>query len=409
MVLEVLDYLTAGSAWEAMHRPTWAEVSLDAVAANTRRFVGLARPAGVMAVVKADAYGHGAIECSRAVLEAGCTWLGVAALEEAIELRQAGIAAPVMTISAATPAQAGVFASHDVTAAVYSAEVAEALAAAGRRAGPIHAHLKVDTGMGRLGVTCDEAGLDLALRLSRLEGLALDGCYSHYATSDVPDPTFALQQAERFSWFIDRAARAGLEFRWRHIANSAGILNFPESRHNLIRAGIALYGLSPSNGVCEEPVTLDPAMSWKARLVHVKLVPPGTPISYGGEYVTDHPTLVGTLAVGYADGYRRAFKNKAHALVHGQVCPVLGRICMDHIMIGLDAAPQAEVGDEAVLLGRQGSRRVSAEELGAHAGTINYEIVAGMGRRMPRLFVKDGRPVALRSILGTAPIGGEPV
>ncbi len=401
----VLDYHSPGTAWEALHRPTWAEISLDALAANTKALRDLAAPAALMAVVKADAYGHGAVECARTALEAGASWLGVAALEEAIEFRRAGLTAPILTMTAGSPGQAPTFAAHDVTAGLYEPEVAEALAAAGRQAGrPVHAHLKVDTGMGRLGVTCDQAGLDLALRLARLEGLTLDGVYSHYATSDEPDLGFARRQAELFDWFIAQAARQGLTFRWQHIANSAGLLGLPESRHNLIRAGIALYGLHPSEDVDLSKVELAPVMSWKARLMYVKTVPAGTSISYGREYVAPRPTRVGTVAVGYADGYRRAQKGKAHVLVGGRPCPVLGRICMDHIMVGLDGAPEAKAGDEVVLLGRQDGAAITAEEMAALCQTINYEIAAGIGRRMPRLFIRGGRPVALRSILGTEPI-----
>lgn len=406
----VLDYRTPGSEWEAMHRPTWAEISLDAIAANTRLLRDLAAPADLMAVVKADAYGHGAAESARATLEAGATWLGVAALEEAIELRRAGITAPILTLTAATPAQAEVFVRNDITAAVYEVEVAEALAAAGRRAGrPARAHFKVDTGMGRLGAMADRAGLELASRLSRLEGLKLDGAYSHFSASDEADLSFAYRQARLFDQFVAAAEREGLRFAWRHIANSAGLINLPETRHNLVRVGIALYGLYPSDDVDKSLVVLAPAMSWKARLVHVKKVPAGTPISYGGEYVTDHPTVVGTLAVGYADGYRRTMKGRVRVLVRGRSCPVLGRICMDHIMVDLDAAPGAEVGDEAVLLGYQDGAYVPAEELAAACQSNNYEIVSAVGRRMPRVFVKNGRPVALRSILGTAPIGVAPI
>ncbi len=406
----VLDYRTAGSEWEAMHRPTWAEISLDAIAANTRVFRDLAAPAGLMGVVKADAYGHGAVESARAALEAGATWLGVAALEEAVELRRAGLAAPILTVTAATPAQADVFVRNDVTAAVYEAEAAEALAAAGRRAGrPAHAHLKIDTGMGRLGLTADRAGLELALRLSRLEGLELDGAYSHFSASDEADLSFARRQAELFGQFVAGAEREGLRFAWRHIANSAGLMNLPEARHNLVRVGIALYGLYPSEYVDKSRVALTPAMSWKARLVYVKKVTSGTPISYGSEYVTDHPMVVGTLAVGYADGYRRTMKGRVRVLVRGRSCPVLGRICMDHVMVGLDAVPNAKAGDEAVLLGRQNGACVSAEELAAACQSVNYEIVSAVGRRMPRVFVKNGRPMALRSILGTAPIGVAPI
>ncbi len=426
----LFDFRYPGSAWETAHRPTWAEISLDAVAENTRRLLALADPAGLLAVVKADAYGHGAIEVARVAVEAGAAWLGVAALEEALELRRAGLKAPVLLLSAATPAQADTIVANDVTAAVFDPETAKALAAAGRRAGrPARAHLKIDTGMGRLGVTPDQAGAELALGLARLEGLALEGAYTHFSTSDEREKTFARRQYALFDDFLGRLARAGLEFRWRHAANSAALLDLPQTRFNLVRVGIALYGLYPSEEVDRERARLVPVMAWKTRLVHVKRVPAGTAISYGREYVADHPTLVGTLPVGYADGYRRGLSNGGRVLIGGVSCPVLGRVCMDHVMVGLDGVPDARPGDEVVLLGRQPVRapqarasrteggdpsaaaateaHIPAEELARVCGTINYDIVSTVGRRVPRVYLRGGRPVAMKSILGGAYLGGE--
>lgn len=415
----VLDYQVSGSEWETLHRPTWAEISLDAITENTRRLIRLAAPAATMAVVKADAYGHGAVECARAALLGGATWLAVAALEEAIELRRAGIAHPILILSASTPAQAEAIVRHELTAAVFASETAEALAAAGRRLGrPARAHLKVDTGMGRLGVTADAAGVELAGRLAGLAGLDLEGVYTHFATSDEADPGFTRRQARLFDAFLDGCSRLGLHFSWRHAANSAALMAFPESRHNLVRVGIALYGLYPSDEVDASRVSLIPAMTWKSRLVQVKTVPAGAPISYGREHVTDHPTPVGTLPLGYADGYRRLLTNRGRVLIRGAFCPVLGRICMDHFMVSLDAVPAARLGDEVVLMGRQpaagepagspGPASISAEELAGICQTNNYEVVSTVGRRVPRLFLSGGRPVAVRSILGLTRLGGDP-
>ncbi|RJQ04065.1 MAG: alanine racemase [Bacillota bacterium] len=411
----ILDYRHSASEWEACHRPTWAEISLDAIAENTGRLRALAEPADLMAVVKADAYGHGAVEVSRACVKAGASWLGVAAVEEAVELRRAGITAPILILSQSTPAQAETLAAYDLTAAVFEPETARALAAQGRRRGrPIRAHLKVDTGMGRIGVTPDEAGVEMALRLAALEGLELEGVYTHYATSDEADRTFSDHQTALFDRFLGLAARAGLSFGWRHAANSAAVMQFPETRYNLIRVGISLYGLYPSADVAMR-VPLLPAMTWKTRLVHVKTVPAGTPVSYGREFVAGRPTRVGTVPVGYADGYRRCMSSGGRVLVRQAYCPVLGRVNMDHFMIGLDDAPGAGVGDEVVLMGCQPGPGASvgtmpcvpAEELARTCGTINYEIVSTVGRRVPRVFLRDGRPVILRSVLGTVSLGGD--
>ncbi|MCL6580226.1 MAG: alanine racemase [Firmicutes bacterium] len=392
-------------SWEAQHRATWAEVSLDAVASNTRCLAGLAAPAALMAVVKADAYGHGAVQVARAALEAGASWLGVAAVEEAVELRRAGLGAPILVLGPSLPAHAETLAALDVAAAVFDELTAEALAAAGRRAGrPARAHLKVDTGMGRLGVTPDEAGVELAVRLSRLDGLGLEGVYTHFATADEAQKAFALEQVRRFEGFLALCAAAGLEFRWRHAANTAALLDLPGTRYDLVRAGIALYGLYPSPAVDRSRAVLTPVLTWKTRLAQVKWVKPGASVSYGREFVARKATLVGTLPVGYADGYRRALSGKGRVLVRGVSCPILGRVCMDHLMVGLDAVPDARPGDEAVLLGPG----LPAEELAALCGTISYEIVSTLGRRVPRVFLRDGRPVAVRSVLGTFTLGGGP-
>lgn len=422
-----LDPLEPATTWETAHRPTWAEIDLDAVTANARALGALAAPAGVMAVVKADAYGHGAVWCARAALEGGARWLGVAALEEGVELRQAGIQAPILILSASTPGQADTIARHDLVAAVFEPVLAEALAAAGRRLGrPVHAHLKVDTGMGRIGVTPDEAGAALAVRLAESDGLVLDGAYTHFATSDEADKTFAHHQKEAFDRFLALASRAGLRFRWRHAANSAAVTDLPGTSYDLVRVGISLYGYYASADVERARVSLRPAMTWRSRLVNVKRVPGGTPISYGREHVTTGSALVGTIPVGYADGYRRSLKNgRGQIWLKGRRCPVLGRVNMDHIMVGLDSVPEAAIGDAVIIMGgsppsrgkthaapapgpnpdalgpdANEDRPVSAEELADAAQTIVYEIVSTVGRRVPRVYLRGGRPVAARSILG---------
>jgi alanine racemase len=422
----VMDPVASDLPWEALHRPTWAEISLDAVTANTRSLGRLAAPAALMAVVKADAYGHGAVECARAAQAGGASWLGVAALEEGLELRRAGLDLPILILSAGTPDQAGAIVGHDLAVAVFDLEVGEALAAAGRRLGrTARAHLKVDTGMGRLGVSPDGDGMELARRLAGLEGLALEGVYTHFSTADEADKTFTRHQAALFDTFVNCCAEAGIQFRWRHAANSAGLLAHPPGAGNLVRAGIALYGLSPSGEPDHCGLSLTPALTWKTRLVQVKIAPAGRPISYGRDYITERPTRIGAVPVGYADGYRRRLSGRGRALVRGVSCPVLGRVCMDHFMIGLDCVPAACPGDEVVLLGAQavpppgpaqaGAGRQSetasvtsirAEELAAACQTINYDIVATLGRRVPRVFLRDGRPIAVRSILGTTLLGG---
>ncbi len=361
---------------------TWLEIDLQAIRGHValfRRRTG----AEVMAVVKANAYGHGMVPVAQAALQAGAAWLGVARPEEASELRAAGLPAPVQVLGYTPQAQLDQMLQQQVSLTVWGPEqVAQAGAAAARTGHTARLHLKVDTGMSRLGIEAS-AAVDLARNLSQAPGVVLEGVFTHFARADEQEPGPTDEQARLFAQVLEGLSAIGLKPAWRHAANSAAGLTRPAAGCNLVRAGIALYGLAPSPQV-PLPAGMRPALCWKAVLSQVKSLPPGRGVSYGHIYTTQKHERLGTVPVGYADGFRRVTGNQA--LVGGRRVPVVGRVCMDQIMVQLDAVPDAQPGDEVVLIGAQGEQTISADEIARHWGTINYEVTSGIAARVPRFY-----------------------
>lgn len=387
-------------------RPTVAVIDLDTIAHNVRELRRIASPAAeLMAVVKADAYGHGIVETAAECLTAGATRLGVAVIDEAIVLRRAGFDCPILVIGHVPGYSASTVLDFDIAATVFQVDDAVALSDEARRRGrrtPIH--IKVDTGMSRLGIWPDEAGKALVEKIVRLPGLDVEGIFTHFADADEADKGFAREQFSRFMDFVDRLRARGVEFRLRHAANSAALLDLPETHLDMVRPGVLIGGLWPSEAVTH-PIDLRPAMTLRTRIALVRDVPAGRAVSYGRTYTTSGTVTLATVPLGYHDGYRRGLSNRASMLVHGARAPVRGRVCMDQTVIdvsGLDV----RAGDEVVAFGRQGTGLVSAEELASLAGTIGYEIVATVGRRVARLYVRQGRPVRLASIAGRWDVAG---
>lgn len=372
-----------------MPRPVWAEIDLAAIANNVeaiRRLVS--PPTQIMAVVKANAYGHGAVEVSRVALEHGADWLGVAIYEEAEELRQAGIGAPILILGYSPPDEAEAIVSLDLSQAVWTRGQAEALARAAAKLGrPAKVHIKLDTGMGRIGFLPTAEAVKEIERIAALPGIVIEGTFTHFSSADDEDKTFTREQLERFHQMLGAIRSRGVEVGLRHAASSAAILTMPEAHLDLVRLGVSLYGHFPGPAARRDDVTLLPAMSFKTQIVHLKELPAGWPVSYGRTYYTDKPTRVATLPVGYADGYFRSFSNCGEVIIRGRRCPVIGRVCMDQIMVDATACQQAQVGDEAVLFGRQQNLILSTEELAQHIGTISYELLCAVGRRVPRRYV----------------------
>ncbi len=377
-------------------RPAWVEVDLSAIEQNTRRLAEIvgAPTVALMAMVKANAYGHGAVEVSRAALRGDAAWLGVHSVGEGVELRRAGIDAPILVVGATPPrwAHAGV-ASHLVFT-VFTLETARAVSKAACELGTMaRVHLKVDTGMTRLGVLPEQA-VDFAREVAALGYIEVEGVFTHLAVADTPDAQnspgwgreYTQRQLERFLAVLDALERAGVSVRLRHIANSPAALSLPAARLNLVRSGILLYGLDPSPEVpC--PAGFTPALAYKTEVAMVKSVPAGTYVGYGATFRTARPTRLAVLMVGYADGLRRAPRNYDAVLVRGQRAPIIGRVCMDQTMVDVTDIEGVEAGDEVVLIGRQGREQIRAEEVAERLGTNNYETVTTISARVERRYL----------------------
>ncbi|HEY71158.1 MAG TPA: alanine racemase [Anaerolineae bacterium] len=361
---------------------TWAEIDLGAIENNVQ-LLAKSTQAEIMAVLKANAYGHGVIPVSQAVLRAGATWCGLARVEEALELRFSGFNGPILVLGFTAPGRVRALIEADVSMAVWSEEQLERFADAASEAGkPARLHLKVDTGMGRLGAM-PEKTLGLAERISQRRGVLFEGIFTHFARADETDPSPTDEQDKNLKHVLKELDKAGLRPPLVHAANSAASLTRPNAHYNMIRAGIAIFGLHPS-AECRLPSGFQPAIMWKSQLSQVRMLPPGRGVSYGHEYITSGNERIGIVPVGYADGFRRTPGNQV--LVGGKRVPVVGRVCMDQISLQLDAVPDANVGDEVVLIGRQGEETMSAAEVAKCWGTIHYEVICGLSPRVHRIY-----------------------
>ncbi|CAN5684782.1 alanine racemase [soil metagenome] len=371
----------------ARGHPLWAEVDLGAVRHNVSTLRALAAGAEVMGVVKGYAYGHGNPACAHAILEAGATRLGVARVAEALHLREAGISAPIHVFTEPPPEAVSALLDHDLTPAVYTEGFARALSeAAEQRGAPIAVHVKLDTGMHRVGVA--PADVPGAIRtLSTLPGLEIEGAWSHLAVADVPGHPFTAEQIDLFNDLTAAIERSGIELRLKHIANSAATLSLPESHMDLVRCGVAAFGLWPAPAL-EGAADLRPAMALRARVNMVKEVLAGDALSYGLRYRLERSGRVVTVPAGYADGYDRRLSGRSDVLIGGTRHRVSGTVCMDQFMVDV-GRDEVAVGATATLIGSDGDERISAEELAAHIGTINYEVTARVASRVPRIYLDE--------------------
>ena len=363
------------------------EIDLDALKANFEEIKKATTPGtGILAVVKADAYGHGALEIAKTLIDSGAAGLCLATIDEAVELRRHGIDVPMMTLGFTDPSRFEDAVKHDVEQSVYSFEIAKALSDEAVKQGrTCRIHIKLDTGMGRIGFKTDGSETDEIVRACSLPGIEPYGVFSHFAVADTADDEYTRQQFRLFMNQIDELGKRGITFSKRHICNSAGILRFPEMHLDLVRAGIILYGLMPPG--CPEPavsIKLKPVMNWYAKVIHVKTVPAGTTVSYGRRFTAERTTEVTTVGIGYADGLSRRLSNGFELIVGGKRCPIIGNICMDMCMVDttdLDVRPV--VGDRVTVFGNARS----ADELADALGTINYEITCDVGKRVRRLYI----------------------
>jgi alanine racemase len=370
-------------------RPTWVEVDLDAVARNAAVLRELAAPAALCAVVKADGYGHGAVAVALAARRGGADWLAVALVDEAAELRSAGIDAPMLVLSEPRPHEMALAVAHDVQVTVYSAAGVRAAAAAATAHGVVWpVHLKVDTGMHRVGAHPDSL-VHVAEAITSSPSLTIASLWTHCAVADDPEDPFTATQLERFQAARSMLAARGIDVPMVHLANSAGAIAHPAARLDLVRCGIALYGISPASSM-RLGVTLTPALSLRSELVHVQQVAIGETVSYGRRWRAHEPTRVGTVPIGYADGVRRSYGlDGGEVLVQGRRCRVIGAVTMDQLLVDLSGV-DASVGDEVVLIGRQGDEQITANEIGDLLGTIGYEVTCAISARVPRRYLGAG-------------------
>ena len=372
------------------HSNSYVTVDFDAILHNFRLLKQQAN-APVLSVVKADAYGHGAIPVAK-LLENESDWFGVASAAEALELRNAGIQTPILILGHVNPAAFPALVAEDIRPTIFSLEDGQALSQeAIRQNKTAKFHFAVDTGMRRIGVQVTEQDADLCAKIAKLPGLEAEGIFSHFAIADEKDLTKTKKQAALFMQFCQMLADRGVTGLIRHLDNTAGILRFG-CHCDMVRAGISLYGLAPSQDV-DTPLAFQPAMQWYAQVSHVKTVAAGDEISYGADFVAKEPMRIATISAGYADGYRRNLSGKFYVLICGQKAPILGRICMDQFMVDVTHIPQAKVGDRAVLMGTDGNETISAEALGSAADSFHYEQICNISRRVCRVYLQNGKQV----------------
>jgi alanine racemase len=384
-----------------MDQRTWAEVDLDAIEHNIKEIRKITNPdAQIMAVVKADAYGHGFLDVTRTLLDNGADRLAVATLREGEQLRSRGVKVPILVLGALMEDDIEDFINFDITPNVFSYETALAISSvAERKEVSTKIHIKLDTGMSRIGfLTGDNNStvVDEIVRISKLPYIEIEGIFSHFSTSDEYDDTYTRLQFSRFMNVVNLLEDKGVHIPIKHICNSAGIMMYPEMHLNMVRPGVILYGMYPSDEVDKSKLDLKPAMTLKSRVTHVKVVEPGRGVSYGKEYITDKVTKIATVPIGYADGYLRRLAREGKMIVRGQLVPIIGRICMDQCMIDVTNVHNIERGDEVILFSDEG---ITVDDLAKWLDTINYEVTCVIGKRIPRIYTKHGKAVKVLNYL----------
>ena len=375
------------------HNRVCAEIDLDAISYNMEQLKKrIGKDARLIAVVKTDGYGHGALPIAQMFEEVPYVWgYAVACLEEGAALRDSGIRKPILVLGCVFPDQYEDMVRMDIRPAVYTEEMARAMSEEAVRQGKtVHFHIKIDTGMGRIGFPADGESAQAVLRISRLPNVETEGMFTHFAKADETDKTYTLMQHEKFLWMKSQMERLGVDVRYFDCDNSAGIIDFPDMKHDLARAGIAMYGMYPSEEVRKEAVDLRPALTLVSHVTYVKEVEPGTSISYGGTFTAPKKMRIATIPVGYGDGYPRSLSNKGEVLIHGKRAKILGRVCMDQFMADVTEIPETRFMDRVVLVGEDGDDRITVEELADLSGRFNYEFVCCLGKRIPRVYRKNG-------------------
>ena len=374
-----------------MYFRTQAKIDLDAVEYNYNNTrAKLPQGCKLLGVIKADAYGHGAVELAR-FLENKCDFFGVACIEEAIELKKADIKTPILILGYVAPAFYDLVVKYDIRIPVFSYDTAKALSDEAVKQGKtVPFHFCIDTGMSRIGFQVNEESADVCKQICALPNIEAEGLFSHFATADESDLTKALAQREKYKAFVEMLERRGIQIPIKHLNNSAGIMNFDEY-FDMCRMGIILYGLYPSEEVDKSLLDIKPVMSWLTHISHIKTLEAGREVSYGGTFKTTEPRVIATIPVGYADGYPRCLSNKGRVIINGQYAPIVGRVCMDQFMVDVTDVDGAELDSTVTLVGKDGDAELSMEEVSNAAYSFNYELPCRVARRVPRTYYKDGK------------------
>lgn len=384
-------------------RPVWVEINLNALAHNMKEVKKIVKDNTLIAaVVKANAYGHGAVMASKVFLKNGADVLAVATLSEAIELRRSGIKAPIIILGYTPNYQMDEVVRYDIIQTIYNYEQGFKISNEAKKQNKkAIIHLKIDTGMSRIGFLPNENSIEEITKINELPNLKIEGIFTHFAVADKKDKSFTRTQFNRFLWVNNQLSKRGINIPVKHVSNSAAIIDLPEYNLDMVRAGIMIYGLYPSNEVNKDKIDLKPAMTLKCRISNVKTVPKGTGVSYGQIYTTKGEEKIGTIPIGYADGFTRLLTNKATVSINGKRVPVIGKICMDQSMINLTGVDNVKINDEVGIFGNGENNIPHIDEVAQALGTINYEIVCMVGRRVPRVYIMDGKVIAAEDyILG---------
>lgn len=381
--LSSLDYLNR----------VYLKIDLDQICENIRKVIEkVGKDTKVMPVVKADAYGHGAIEVSKALSEIGTYGFAVATVGEALALRRAGITKPLLILDFVFPNQFETIIRNDIMLTIFQYSIAEKLDAAAAQMGTTaHIHLKIDTGMGRIGYIPDEKSIEEIKRIAELPNIEIDGIFTHFACADSADKTSMNAQLKLFREFVEKLEMLGINIPIKHVCNSAAIIDMHDDFLNMVRSGIITYGLYPSEEVNKDSLDVRPAMELHSVVINVKTINKGDTVSYGSTYVAEKPTVIATIPVGYADGYPRQLSNKGSVLIHGKRAKIVGRVCMDQFMVDVTDIPDVMIGDNVTLVGKDGDDFISCEEIGEISGRFNYEFLCCITRRVPRVYMRNGK------------------
>ena len=372
----------------------YAKIDLDAIAYNMEQMKQNIRPeTKVMAVIKADGYGHGAVQIAEMMERWNYIWgFAVATLDEAVVLRTEGVQKPILVLGCVFPDQYMEMLKHEIRMNIYTEEMAESISRMAAREGKTaYMHIKLDTGMSRLGFGINEQSAETIKRISKMPNVNMEGIFTHFTKADEKDKSFTKKQIQEFVWMTERLKEKNVRFTYEHCSNSAGIIDVPEANFDIVRAGISTYGLYPSEEVDKTNVKLKPALALKSHVAFVKEIERGTPVSYGGTFVAKEKMKIATIPVGYADGYPRSLSNKGYVLIRGKKAPILGRVCMDQFMVDVTQIEGVSFGDKVTMIGKDGNEILPVEVLSELSGRFNYEFVCDLGKRIPRVYVRDGK------------------